>query len=58
MSPKPIGLWIGLFLGLVFAVGGLGNVIFAAIFGAIGFVVEKLIAGEIDVSDYIGNRDS
>ena len=58
MSPKPLGVWIGLVLGIVFAIGGFASVVFAAVAAVIGLVVEKVIAGEIDVSDYIGNRDS
>lgn len=58
MSLKPLGVWIGLVLGVIFAIGGFGSVVFASLAALIGLVVEKVIAGEIDVSDYIGNRDN
>jgi len=58
MTLKPIGLWIGLILGVAWAAGGFAGACLAAFLGAIGFVIEKIINGEIDFSDYIGNREN
>jgi len=49
--PSPLGLWIGLILGLAFLVDGLRGVVLAVIFGGFGWFVEKVVRGEIDLGD-------
>ena len=58
MSLKPMGLWIGLILGVAWAAGGFPGACLAAFLGGLGFVIEKIVNGEIDFSGYIGNRDN
>jgi len=54
MHPTVIGLFCGLLLGLAWAVGGFDSLVVTAALGIIGFVVGKVIAGDIDVSQYLG----
>jgi hypothetical protein len=57
MSPKPVGLWIGLILGLGWVIGGFSGMLLVAFVGAVGFLVEKVREGEIDLSEYFGSRE-
>lgn len=50
------GLFVGLFLGLSLAFGGFGDMLIVAFFGALGYLVTKVLVGELDLSDYIGNK--
>lgn len=56
MSNTTLGTVVGLVLGLVIAFGTFGQMLIVALFGAIGFVVAKIIAGELDLSPYVSNR--
>ena len=60
MHPTVIGLFCGLFLGLAWTTGGFGGLVITAALGIIGFVVGKVIAGEVDLNQYLGgsNRSS
>ncbi|MDQ6698457.1 MAG: hypothetical protein M3Z46_13475 [Actinomycetota bacterium] len=51
MFPTPLGLWIGLIVGLAFVTDGFSGVLLVAVFGAAGWFVEKLVRGEIDLGD-------
>lgn len=50
------GTAIGLVLGLAVAFGSFGQMLIVAVFGAIGFVVAKIVAGDIDVMPYLSGR--
>ena len=58
MSPTTFGVLIGLALGLTVAFGSFGQMLIVAIFGAIGYVVAKVIEGDIDLSQYVSSRRS
>lgn len=60
MHPTVIGLFCGLLLGLTWVAGGFEGLIVTAALGIIGFVVGKVIAGDVDFSEYFGgsNRSS
>ncbi len=60
MHPTVIGLFCGLLLGLAWVTGGFEGFVIAAALGIIGFVVGKVIAGEVDLTQYLGgsNRSS
>ncbi len=51
MFPTPLGLWIGLIVGLAFVTDGLRGVVLVVVFGGFGWFVEKLVRGEIDLGD-------
>ena len=48
-----MGIVIGLALGLAVAFGNFGDMLIVALFGAIGFVVAKVLEGDLD----LGARD-
>lgn len=56
MSNTTLGTLIGLALGAVIAFGTFGQMLIVALFGAIGFVIAKVVAGELDLSQYVGGR--
>ena len=58
MTPTTFGVLIGLALGLTVAFGSFGQMLVVAIFGAAGYVVAKVIEGDIDLSQYVSSRRS
>jgi hypothetical protein len=54
MHPTVIGLFCGLFLGLAWAAGGFEGLVVTAALGIVGFVIGKVIAGEVDLNQYFG----
>jgi len=54
VTTTTVGLFVGLILGLAAALGGFTDFLVVALFGIVGFVVAKILDGEIDLSDYIG----
>ena len=53
MQPSVIGLFVGLILGLMLELDGFGAMVVVALIGAIGFVVGKVLQGEIDLGELI-----
>ena len=53
MQPTVIGLFVGLILGLTWSLQGFGEMIGVALAGAVGFVVMKVVEGEIDLGELI-----
>lgn len=60
MHPTVIGLFCGLLLGLAWAAAGFEGLVLTAALGIIGFVVGKVIAGDVDLNEYFrgSNRSS
>jgi hypothetical protein len=54
MQPTIVGLFVGLLLGLALAFDGFGSMLIVAFCGAIGYVVMKVVQGEIDLTPYLG----
>ena len=54
MHPTVIGLFCGLLLGLAWVMGGFEGLVITAALGIIGFVVGKVIAGDVDLGQYLG----
>lgn len=52
-----VGLFVGLILGLALVLEGFGEMLVVAFFGALGFLVMKVVEGEIDVTEYLGGRN-
>jgi hypothetical protein len=51
-----IGIVVGLALGLAVAFGNFGDMLIVALFAAIGFVVAKVVDGELDLGSYLSRR--
>jgi hypothetical protein len=54
MQPTIVGLFVGLLLGLALAFDGFGSMLIVAFCGAVGYVVMKVVQGEIDLTPYLG----
>jgi hypothetical protein len=56
MQPTVVGLFVGLFLGLAAALEGFDGMLVVAFCGTVGFLVMKVVEGEIDLTPYLGGR--
>lgn len=53
MQPTVVGLFAGLLLGIALIVGDFSDMLVVALFGAIGYVVMKVVEGELEVGEII-----
>jgi hypothetical protein len=58
LQPTATGLITGLALGLAWTIDGIEGFLITAFLGVIGFIVGKIVAGEIDLTPYLGGRDA
>jgi len=58
MSLSALGVFAGLLLAIAAAAGGWEYFLLAIVLGAVGFVVGKVLDGELDLSPYLSNRNS
>jgi predicted PurR-regulated permease PerM len=56
MTRTSVGVVIGLALGLALAFGSFGQMLIVALFAVIGFVVAKVLEGDLDLSPYLSRR--
>jgi ABC-type sulfate transport system permease component len=56
MTRSTIGIGVGIALGFAVAFGSFGQMLIVALFTAIGFVVAKVLDGDVDVSQYWSRR--
>ena len=56
MSSAAIGLFAGLLLALVAAVGGFSMFMLAVVLGALGVLVGMVVDGRLDVSGVLAGR--
>ena len=53
MTRTTVGVVIGLALGLALAFGSFGQMLIVALFAVIGFVVAKVLEGDLDLGLYL-----
>ncbi len=53
MTRTALGTVIGLALGLALAFGSFGQMLIVALFAAVGFIVAKVLEGDLDLSPYL-----
>jgi hypothetical protein len=58
MTRTNMGIIVGLVLGLALVLGSFGDMLIVALFAVIGFVVAKVIEGDLDLSPYLTGRRS
>jgi hypothetical protein len=58
MTRTYMGILIGLILGLALVLGSFGDMLIVALFAIIGFVVAKVLDGDLDLSQYLSGRRS
>jgi hypothetical protein len=56
MTRTTLGIVIGLALGLALAFGSFGQMLIVALFAAAGFVVAKVLDGDLDLGPYLSRR--
>jgi hypothetical protein len=56
MTRTTLGIIIGLALGLALAFGSFGQMLTVALFGVVGFVVAKVLDGDVDLSRFASAR--
>jgi hypothetical protein len=56
MTRTTLGIVIGLALGLALAFGSFGQMLIVALFAVIGFVVAKVLEGDLDLTPYLSRR--
>jgi hypothetical protein len=56
MTRTTLGIVIGLALGLALAFGSFGQMLIVALFAVIGYIVAKVLEGELDLSPYLSRR--
>jgi hypothetical protein len=54
MPPTTVGLFTGLLLGLAWVIGGFDAFVGTAVLGLIGFVVGRVVSGQLDLTSYLG----
>ena len=54
MQPTVVGLLVGILLGLALVLEGFSAMIVVAFFGALGYLVVKVVQGDIDLTQYLG----
>jgi len=57
MSRTVIGLFAGLLLALIVAIGGFGGFMAALFFGAVGVVAGRVLDGQLDLSSVMKGRE-
>ena len=56
MTRTTLGVVTGLVLGLALAFGSFGQMFIVALFAVIGFVVAKVLEGDLDLGSYLSRR--
>jgi hypothetical protein len=56
MTRITLGIVIGLALGLALAFGSFGQMLIVALFAVIGYVVAKVLEGDLDLTPYLSRR--
>lgn len=55
MNPTVVGLFTGLILGLAGVLGGFEGFAICLLLGAVGFVVGRVVEGQIDLGQLLGS---
>jgi ABC-type sulfate transport system permease component len=56
MTRSTVGILVGLALGFAMAFGNFGQMLIVALFALVGFVVAKILDGDLDLSQYVSGR--
>ena len=53
MQPTVVGLFTGLLLGVVLVVGDFADMLLVAFCGAVGYLVMRVVEGELDLTEVV-----
>jgi ABC-type sulfate transport system permease component len=56
MTRSTVGILVGLALGFALAFGNFGQMLIVGLFALVGFVVAKILDGDLDLSQYVSGR--
>jgi hypothetical protein len=56
MRASQVGLLLGALLGLALVLEGFGEMLIVALIAAIGWVVARVVEGELDLTEYLSGR--
>lgn len=56
MRSSQVGLFLGAILGLALVLEGFGQMLIVALLAGIGWVIARVIEGEIDLSDVLASK--
>ncbi len=56
MTRSTVGILVGIALGVTVAFGSFGQMLIVGLFAVIGFVVAKVLDGDVDLSHLTGRR--
>ena len=56
MSLSTLGVFAGLLIAIAVAAGGWWYFLLAIVFAVLGFVIGKVLDGELDLSPYLSSR--
>lgn len=57
MRPAHVGLFFGAILGLALVLKSFGDMLIVALIALIGWVVARVLEGDLDLSQYISGRN-
>lgn len=57
MRPSFVGVLVGMALGFAGVIGGFSAFLIVALLAVVGFVVGKVVEGQIDITPYLGGGD-
>jgi hypothetical protein len=58
MNRTALAIITGLILGLALVFGNFGDMLIVALFGAIGYVIAKILDGDLDVAGWLSRGRS
>ena len=58
MRSSQVGLLLGALLGLALVLEGFGEMLIVALIAAIGWVVARVAEGELDLTEFLGGRNT
>ncbi|HEY3833363.1 MAG TPA: DUF2273 domain-containing protein [Acidimicrobiia bacterium] len=58
MRPSQVGLFLGAILGLALVLESFGDMLVVALIALIGWVVARVVEGDLDLAQYIGGRNA
>lgn len=58
VKTSTVGLFVGLLLGVMLVFVGFGQMLIVALFGLLGYVMAKVIEGDLDLNQYLSGRNA
>lgn len=56
MRPSQVGLLLGALLGLALVLEGFGEMLIVALISFVGWVIARVVEGDLDLTEYLSGR--